>query len=630
MSIEATFSEQVTRDFDASGPLDQGMAGYAVRPEQAALSGEIADCLDSGNRLLAEAETGTGKTLAYLVPALRCDIKVLISTHTKALQDQLVFRDIPAVQNALGRKRRTALLKGRSNYLCPHRLKGSIQDHRLDSWVVKPLLAVNAWAQESADGELSGLDFDVFEAGVAALVTATAEQCLGSKCPDWNHCPLMRARSKAQEADIVVSNHSLLLADAALKSGDFGEVLPDFDAYILDEAHALPELASQHFGRQLGRARLTQWFNDMQGVLDELGDEPALKGEMTAQFRQVIDAWAKPALEPLLDSWQPMADLAESCSVRSEELFKLHARAALISEDIEAINAPPQGYVGWTDGTGEYKRHMLAPVETGPVLDTHLWQRPASFTLLSATLRISGSFKYMKGRLGLDEHAIESFHGSPFDYTSQAMLYLPRHLSAPGKGDYAESVVTELEALLTASSGRAFVLFTTHQLLKTVAPQLASHLPWPVLEQGKSGSNDAILSQFREDTHSILCGTRSFWEGVDVPGEALSIVIIDKLPFAPPSDPLLKARIKSCEESGGNGFRDIQLPEAIAVLRQGMGRLIRSGSDRGVMALLDSRIYSRGYGREVVHNLPSAPVKQDIADVQRFFGDSSPQRHDGS
>jgi len=616
----STFSEQVEQDFESGGSLDQGMASYAVRPEQAALASEIADALDNGSRLLAEAGTGTGKTLAYLVPALRCDAKVLISTHTKALQDQLVFRDIPAVQAALKRKRRIALLKGRSNYLCPHRLKNNLQDHRLDAWVIKPLLAVNEWAQGSADGELSGLDFDVFEAGIGPLVTATAEQCLGSKCPDWNRCPLMKARSKAQEADIVVSNHSLLLADAALKSGDFGEVLPDFDAYILDEAHALPELASQQFGRQLGRLRLIQWVNDMQSELDALGDEPALKGEMTAQFRQVLDAWEKPDLESLLKAWQPVAGLAGSRSERCEALFNLSVRAAGISQDIEAINAPPEGYVSWTDGTGEYKRHMLAPVETGPVLDAHLWQRPAAFTLLSATLCISGSFRYMKGRLGLAE-AKESYHGSPFDYRRQAMLYLPKHLPAPGKGDYADSVAMEIEALLRASNGRGFVLFTTHQLLRAVAPRLARRLPWPVLEQGKSGTNDAILSQFRVDTHSVLCGTRSFWEGVDVPGEALSIVVIDKLPFAPPGDPLLKARIASCKEAGGNGFRDIQLPEAIAVLRQGMGRLIRSGDDRGVMALLDSRIYSRGYGREVVHNLPEAPVSHDIAHVRSFFSE---------
>lgn len=613
-----SFSKQVVDDFQPDSPLATGLAGYVYRDEQVKLAEEIADNCSQGKILLAEAETGTGKTLAYLIPALRSSEKILISTHTKALQDQLMHRDIPAVQAAMGVRRRIALLKGRSNYLCPFRLKQFASNHQIEIWAKKSLLKVQEWAKTSPDGDLSALPFDVFEKGVGQMVTATADQCSGSKCPEFNHCPLMKARQKAQEADIVITNHALLLADAALKSGDFGEILPQFEAYVLDEAHSLPDLACQHFGIQLTRMKLIQWLNDMQAVLDALGDEAELKKDILEAGRLLLDAWPNSDIKVLQAAWKPLVDMAVSRIDRSEELAKLGERAELIAQDMSAVEKPYEGFVAWVDGEGEYKRHVVAPVETGPVLNEHLWERPASFVLLSATLRVSGSFDYARNRLGLDS-ADETFHPSPFDYQTQAMTYLPRHLIDTRSERGQESLLDEIETLVRASRGRAFVLFTSYSMLNRIAPELEDRIPYDVLIQGKSGSRDAILEQFREDTSSVLCGTRSFWEGVDVPGESLSLVIIDKMPFAPPNDPLLQARIKSCEESGGNGFKDIQLPEAIAVLRQGVGRLIRNNEDRGVMAILDSRIYQKFYGREVVKNLPPAPIRDDLAEVRWFF-----------
>lgn len=613
-----SFSRQVVDDFQPDSPLATGLAGYVYREEQVKLAEEIADNCNQGKILLAEAETGTGKTLAYLIPALRSSEKILISTHTKALQDQLMHRDIPAVQAAMGVRRRIALLKGRSNYLCPFRLKQFTSNHQIEIWAKKSLLKVQEWAKKSTDGDLSALPFDVFEKGVGPMVTATADQCSGSKCSEFNHCPLMKARQKAQDADIVITNHALLLADAALKSGDFGEILPQFDAYVLDEAHSLPDLACQHFGIQLTRMKLIQWLNDMQAVLDALGDEAELKKDILEAGRLLLDAWPNSDIKVLQAAWQPLVDMAVSRVDRSEELAKLGERAELIAQDMSAVEEPSEGFVAWVDGEGEYKRHVVAPVETGPVLNEHLWDRPASFVLLSATLRVSGSFDYARNRLGL-ESADESFHPSPFDYKTQAMTYLPRHLIDTRSERGQESLLDEIETLVRASRGRAFVLFTSYSMLNRIAPELEERVPYKILIQGKSGSRDAILEQFREDTSSVLCGTRSFWEGVDVPGESLSLVIIDKMPFAPPNDPLLQARIKSCEENGGNGFKDIQLPEAIAVLRQGVGRLIRNNEDRGVMAILDSRIYQKFYGREVVKNLPPAPIRDDLAEVRWFF-----------
>ncbi len=617
--MSKSLSNQIRADFEPDAPLAQGLKGYMHRAEQVKLAGEIAESFEQGQLLLAEAETGTGKTLAYLIPALRMDGKVLISTHTRSLQNQLVHRDIPAVTQAIGVQRKIALLKGRSNYLCPARLQKHVSAASLELWAKKPLLQVLEWSKHSQDGDLSTLPFDAFEKGVGAMVTATAEQCAGSKCADFKKCPLMKAREKAMQADIVVSNHALLLADAALKSGDFGEVLPHFDAYVLDEAHSLPDVACQHFGIQLNRMRLIYWLNDFQAVLEELGDESELQKESLKAGRKLLDTWLKADLPEVREAWQPLIDFASSRAERSEEIAKLVERADMLADDMDAIQKPSEGFVTWEEGDGEHKRYILAPVETGPVLYEHLWTRPASFVLLSATLRVSGRFDYARHRLGLDDDTQEVFHASPFDYEEQSLTYLPRHLPDPRSDEGKEALLEEMITLLRASQGRAFVLFTSWHMLRLMGEDLSERLPWPVLIQGKSGSRDAILEQFRKDTHSILCGTRSFWEGVDVPGDTLSMVIVDKIPFAPPNDPLLQARIRRCEEKGGNGFMDIQLPEAIASLRQGVGRLIRSNDDRGVMAILDSRLYQKRYGREIALNLPPARIVDDLAEVRWFF-----------
>jgi len=546
----------------------------------------------------------------------------LISTHTKALQDQLMFRDLPAVQNALGVRRKVALLKGRSNYYCPQRLNMHLVSNQQEIWAKKSLLKVAKWSDTTSDGDLSALNFDVFEKGIGQLVTATADQCTGSKCEHYKQCPLMKARQKAQNADIVIANHSLLLADASLKSGDFGEVLPIFDTYILDEAHSLPDLASRQFGIQLSRNKLIYWVNDMQAVLDTLGDEAALKEQVRKLGAEVITQWAKKDLKTIKSDWESLLDLAISREERHDDMLKMVERATVIFEEMQQILTPQDGYVVWEEGKEDRKQYISAPIQTGPVLTQHLWEREASFVLLSATLRVSNKFDYNRARLGLSQElAEESYHPSPFDYQQQAMLYLPKHIPEPRAQDYQHVMQNEIEALLRTSRGRAFVLFTSHYALRTYAPHLQQALPWQVLIQGESGSRDMILEAFRKDKHSILCGTRSFWEGVDVPGETLSLVIIDKIPFAPPTDVLLKERTKSCEAQGGNGFMDIQLPEAIAVLRQGAGRLIRSTTDRGAIAILDSRLHAKRYGQEVIRNLPQAPIAHDLSDMQWFFED---------
>ena len=616
---EATLLTQITQDFSAGSRLVAGFAGYQPRPEQRRLAREIAHTFDLQCTLIAEAETGTGKTLAYLMPALRFAGKTLISTHTRALQDQLMYRDIPAIQQASGVRRSIALIKGRRNYLCPARLNTWLTSSRLESHHYRPLLRVRDWSERTSTGDLGDLPFDPFEKGIGAMVTATAEQCTGSKCPEFRNCPLMRARQKAQDADIVISNHSLLLADAALKSGEFGEVLPAFDAYVLDEAHSLPDVATQHFGLSLGRLRLISWLNDVQETLDELGDEEELQQAMLEQGRTLLACWGKQSLTAVQEAWQPLHEMMASRRERDENTAQLSARSEQLLADLRFLQQPPDDFVIWEEGEGDTLRYQAAPVEVGELLQQHLWSRPASFVLLSATLRLSDSFAHIRQRLGLPEAAHEASHTSPFDYARQALNYLPRHLPDPRSDAGMRALVDEMEQLLLASRGRAFVLFTSWRSMQSIAPELAVRLPWQVLTQGLDGSRDHILEAFRKDTHSVLCGTRSFWEGVDVPGETLSLVIIEKMPFAPPNDPLLKARIERCEANGGNGFTDIQLPEAMAVLRQGVGRLIRHHNDRGVMAILDSRLYQKRYGREVARNLPPARITASLADVRAFF-----------
>ncbi len=612
-------ARRVLADLAADGSLARRLPGYVERREQQRLAAMLADTMAQGGALIAEAETGTGKTLAYLLPALRGEGKVLISTHTRALQDQIVHRDLPAVARALGVRRKVALLKGRANYLCPHRLEKAMAARDLASYELRLLQRVRDWAETSADGDLAGLAFDPFSRGIGGRITATADQCLGSRCAAFERCPLMQARRKAQEADIVVANHSLLLADAALKSSEYGEVLPEFDAWVIDEAHALPQLASRHFGVQLGKKRFTQWFNDMQSLLEENGDEPELRRALAERMQALFDAWDKDDLAGVAAAWAAIGELAASRAERGEEFARMDDRARQIEEEIAMVREPPEGFVGWVAGEGEQASRVVAPVETGPVLAGNLWARAQAVALLSATLRVSGSFSHARKRLGLPEDARESFHPSPFDYGRQALIYLPRDLPEARNPRAEQRLCDEMEALLRASSGRAFVLFTAWGALRRIAPELQRRLPWTVLIQGEGSSRDAMLAEFRRDTHSVLCGTRSFWEGVDVPGESLSLVIIDKMPFAPPDDPLLAARIRQCEAEGGDGFADIQLPEAIAVLRQGAGRLIRSEQDRGVFALLDSRLYRKRYGREVAANLPPAPIVAEMARVRAFF-----------
>ena len=608
--------EAVVRAFAPEGVLARRFPGYRARPGQAALAQAIAEALATRTRLLAEAGTGSGKTLAYLVPVLAFDGRVCISTHTKALQDQLWDRDLPAVMKALGRRRDVALLKGRTNYLCPWRLERKLRAGGPPE-VLAALARLEAWGRRSADGDLATAPLDVEAAGLVAWATATADQCLGGQCPALARCPLMRARKRAHEAEIVVVNHSLLLADLALKADEAGALLPAFDAYVLDEAHAFADAAAEHFGFRLTERRLRIWGTDWDEEMRATSADPEALAEMQRAMQQVLITWRKGELAEMARAWAVVRGLAAAHAAAGVGLARLAARADAIAQMLAALAEPPEGTAVWCEGEGEARIWHLAIVEPGPLLAEHLWSQDAAFVLTSATLRTGGDFGYARARLGL-AGAREHCTPSPFDYARQALLFVPRGMPADERRD-EEALLATILRLLATSQGRAFVLFTAWNTLRRLAPRIRERSAWPVFVQGEGMGKEAMLEEFRRRGDAVLLGVRSFWEGVDVPGRALSLVVLDKIPFPPPNDPLIAARAAHLRRQGQDPFPALFVPEAARILRQGAGRLIRSEHDRGVIAVLDSRLVERPYGRRLLRELPPAPLVHDMAEVERFF-----------
>lgn len=609
--------EQVTHRFTDEPTLRRSFPNYALRDEQLRLAIDIAETLLEGRKLIAEAETGIGKSLAYLVPSLLWDGRVVICTHTKALQEQLIGRELPLAMKVAGRVRKIALLKGRRNYLCLHRLNRYLQSHRLPPEKRDLLSEISAWSERSADGDLAGLGIDLEHSGVHHLVTASVDQCFGRECEFWSTCPLRRARLQALDADIVIANHSLLLADTVLKQGDFGEVLPDADAYILDEAHDLATACEQTFGNTLTRHCIIHWGNDALATIPEHEAK-----ELSQRIACALDAFSTNGPASAIHLWKPVREWAEARAESVEGMRRLAERSAEIEQQMAEFLDPPEGFVAWMEGEGETRRCILAPIDPAACLSRALWSKRAAFVLLSATMRGLGGFDHCQKRLGIQDAHCQVYR-SPFDYRKQSLIYIPKHLPFPGQKNYESALLEQMKALLYASRGRAFVLCSSHKSLSYFAPRLQQMLPWRVLIQGIHGNKEALLDAFRADVHSVLCGTRGFWEGVDMPGATLSIVILEKLPFPPPDAPLIAARMRACEEKGQSGFREILLSEAIAVMRQGFGRLIRTTDDRGVMALLDARVHARSYGKSVLEHLPDASIVDEIDAVKAFFKETS-------
>ncbi|MDE2251601.1 MAG: ATP-dependent DNA helicase [Gammaproteobacteria bacterium] len=614
--------------FRPGGTLARNFEGFVSRPSQRRLAGRIAQALEQRELLLVEAGTGTGKTFAYLVPALTSGLRVLISTGTRTLQDQLYTRDIPLLAGALGRPLGTALLKGRANYLCLAKLAGAGAQQALLADEEPALLSrVRAWAASTRSGDLAEVAGLGESHPLRAQLTSTREACSGARCAEFSRCHVFAARRAALEADLVVVNHHLLLADLALKEEGFGELLPGVDALILDEAHQLPDLAAEFFGVSCSSRQFEALLSDTRAELAALAVPAGAIARLGALVEQPLRAvgerfgrrerrlaWEELAAGTRADCAMLHAALLEFARGLDAQgdapgIAQCAARARALAADLsQMMSEPADAQSGGARSVAVTSRGFafsLLPYDISARFRSLVDQHPSAWIFTSATLALAGNFQHFSSRLGLTDAATLCLD-SPFDYEQQALLYLPAALPDPATSGYTEAVLAAARPLLEASDGGAFLLFTSHRALRIAAQALRAQgwpAAWPLLVQNEA-PRELLLRRFRESGRAVLLGTASFWEGVDVQGVALRLVVIDKLPFASPEDPQVRARAQYLQSQGINAFRDYQLPEAALALKQGVGRLIRSETDRGVVMLCDPRLLTRGYGRALLSALP--------------------------
>ncbi len=621
------------RFFGPGGRLASVLADYEARPEQAELAAAVAGALDHERHLLAEAGTGTGKSLAYLIPALSSGRRVVVATATKALQEQLLGKDVPLAAAALGRKVRVAVLKGRQNYVCRNRLQGfgllggELLQRAEDRDAFESL---RPWLETTRTGDRAELLLEPSESLWAEL-SVGSDGCLGRRCPMIGTCFSEAARAKAQEAELVIANHALYFADLGLREATDGQgVLPEHDAVIFDEAHRLEESAATWLGGKISGRGLARLLHEVDRACRETNVPPPARAldrvekAGTRLLRAVAPASGRrrlrePPLEHGLLLLERLRELAVALSGRNEELDALARRALGSAFDVEVCLQPGDSdRVVWAEPDAV----VWAPVDVSSELRERLWEGGPTAILVSATLTTAGDFAFVRDRLGL-RGADELRVGSPFDFGEQALLYLPRNLPDPRAPDALARVAEEVAALCRISGGRALVLTSSYRALEAVAAGIDGKIPYELLVQGDA-PRERLLERFREEVASVLVATATFWQGVDIPGEALSLLVIDKLPFAAPGDPLVEARCERITEHGGDWFGDYSLPSAALQLRQGFGRLIRTHADRGVVAILDPRVRSRHYGRVFLESLPPCRIVSERAEVADFFAAGTP------
>ncbi|WP_343552695.1 ATP-dependent DNA helicase [Pantoea sp.] len=626
-------------DFAADGALAQAIPGFKPREAQREMAQAVTEAVNEGGELVVEAGTGTGKTYAYLAPALRAKKKVIVSTGSKALQDQLYNRDLPTIARALKFSGKTALLKGRSNYLCLERLEQQNQTGGdLNVQALGDLISVRGWSSETSDGDVSNCSGVAEDSPIWPFVTSTNDNCLGSDCPLYKDCFVVKARKKAMDADVVVVNHHLFLADLVVKEGGFGELIPEADVMIFDEAHQLPDIASQYFGQQLSSRQLQDLAKDiiiayrtevrdvqqLQKSADRLAQcaqdfrltlgEPGFRGNL----RDLLsDNNTMRMLTLLDDALELCYDVIKLSLGRSALLDAAFERAALYRTRLKRLRAIDEpGFSYWYECNSRHFTLALTPLSVAERFREVMDNRKAAWIFTSATLAVNEQMSHFSSRLGVD-NAKTLILDSPFDYTQQALLCVPRNMPEPNHPGGAKQLARMMKPLIDANKGRCFFLCTSHKMMRELAIEFRASMTLPVLLQGET-SKGQLLKQFLEAGNALLVATSSFWEGVDVRGDALSLVIIDKLPFTSPEDPLLKARMEDCRLRGGDPFADVQLPDAVITLKQGVGRLIRDTDDRGVLVICDQRLVSRPYGGLFLNSLPPTPRTRDLARAIEF------------
>lgn len=629
--------------FGESGVLANAFSGYQPRAGQLQMAEIIRDAITDSRTVVIEAGTGVGKTFGYLAPILLAGRKAIVSTGTKHLQDQIFSRDLPQIKKLMGSTTRTALLKGRSNYLCLHRLERAMTEGRLKSpdWVTA-LHTIKGWSTRTRDGDIARCDAVSEEHGIWPLVTSTNENCLGKECPVFDECFVVKAREAAHEADLVVINHHLFCADIAIRQSGFAQLLPEADVVVLDEAHQLPEIASLFFGSALSSGQMIDLLrdivreqqaeavdmSDLLGVVHqfELAIDPCVSALKNARTDRI--AWQElredKTIQAAFDTLETrLADLTAALEIaapRGKGLASCHERAIQMRQSLSHFRRSEEisTEVRWLERREKSFTLNITPMDAGQTFSDVVESQPRAWVFASATLAAGKDFSHFTRRLNLNL-ALCQQTPSPFDYPNQAIMYLPPNPPDPKTDpDYTLKILRAVFPVLKASGGRAFLLFTSHRELRKAADILEGKLPFPLFVQGTQ-AKAALLEQFRQSGNGVLLGTQSFWEGVDVRGEALSVVMIDRIPFASPDDPVRRAREAQIKESGHSPFAAMALPEAIITFKQGVGRLIRDVTDRGVLVLCDPRLQRTGFGRQILDALPPMRRSHSIDEIHDFF-----------
>ncbi len=632
----------ISKTFSSEGALGKAIPGFQPRQAQLDMAESVMKAIKSDSQVVVEAGTGTGKTFAYLVPALLSGKKTIISTGSKNLQEQLFHRDLPLMVDALGFYGQVALLKGRANYLCLDRLsRQMVESHsqQADPTLLSQLVKVRSWASETKTGDLGDCDAIAEDSLVIPTITSTNDNCLGKECPSYQDCFVLKARKKAMDSDVVVVNHHLFLADLAIKETGFGELIPEAEVFIFDEAHQLPDIASQYFGQSLSSRQIQELCKDIEisyrteakdmKQLQKAGEkllqtamdlritlgEPGFRGNWREAINSPSISRELNRLEEALDFTTEVLKLALG---RSQLLDSAFERANTIKARLERVcDVSITGYSYWYDTTPRHFSLHITPLSVADKFHEQIELKQGAWIFTSATLAVNNDFGHFTARLGLQPQSQLSLP-SPFDYQTQARLCVPRYLPEPNSPGMADKLVRMLAPLIEQNNGRCFFLCTSHSMMRELGERFREQLSIPVLMQGET-SKQKTLAEFMELGNALLVATGAFWEGIDVRGDTLSCVIIDKLPFTAPDDPLLKARIEDCQLKGGDAFAQVQIPDAVITLKQGVGRLIRDKQDKGALIICDNRLVTRDYGGVFLASLPPIPRTRSLDLVKDFL-----------